>query len=169
MFPPETELQVTREAIRLAEKLLDAQLAIIGALAQRAGALAGVFGAGATALLAAEVLVLSALHEALSLRIYVGTLVAPAIMFAACTLCGMAAGTSTFQPAGNFPEAWRGNITLEDLNEALKGELENYQKYLKDNDDTLKAHAQYLRCGLLVGFCSPVTLALIGAIYFYFR
>jgi hypothetical protein len=169
MFPPETHPQVTREAVRLAEKLLDSQLALIGALAQRAGALAGVFGAGATAMLGAEVLVMNALHEPLTLRVYAIALIAPAIMFVACTFCGMAAGTSSFQPAGNLPAAWKGNVTEDDLNEALKGELDNYQKYLDDNDKTISTHAKYFRCGLSIGFCSPITLALIGAVYFYGR
>jgi hypothetical protein len=66
-------------------------------------------------------------------------------MFVACTFCGMAAGTSSFQPAGNLPAAWQGNVTEADLNEALKGELDNYQKYLADNDKTIGLTYQVVR------------------------
>lgn len=169
MLPADTDIDVVKEAIRLAEKQLDAQLAIISAMAQRAGALAGVLGAGATAMLGAEVLVLNSLKVDLSLGAFMGALIAPMFMFAGCAYCGMAAGTSTFQTSGNYPEAWRGNITKDDYKDALIGELINYQAYIVDNDHILKDHAGYLRRGLRFGFISPIALALIGAVFFYYR
>ena len=101
LFDAKTDESVLREAVRLAEKCLDAQLAIISALAQRAGALAAMFGAGATAMLAAELVAIGALKLPLDLLAYAVALMAPAIMFTGCTLCGMAASTSTFQTSGN--------------------------------------------------------------------
>lgn len=169
MFPSETSIVVLREVIRLAEKHLDAQLAIISALAQRAGALAGVLGAGATAMLGAELLVVNALGVGLNLSVFGAALLAPMIMFVGCAYCGRAAGTSTFQTAGNFPKAWVGNVTEADLNEALVGELSNYQKYLEDNDRIITDHARYFRFGLLLGFASPIVLTLVGAAFFYCR
>ena len=169
MFANETSIVVLREVVRLAEKHLDAQLAIISALAQRAGALAGVLGAGATAMLGAELLVVNALGVGLNLSVFGAALLAPMIMFAGCAYCGSAAGTSTFQTSGNFPKAWAGNVTEGDLNEALVGELSNYQMYIEGNDRIITNHARYLRFGLLFGFASPVVLSLVGAVFFYYR
>lgn len=167
MFPNDANIVVLREVIRLSEKYLDAQLTIMGALAQRAGALAGVLGAGATAMLGAELLVLNALNVKLNLAAYGAALVSPMVMFAGCAYCGRAAGTSTFQTSGNFPSAWSGNVSEADLNEAFVGELENYEKYIKDNHQIIADHARYLKLGLILGFASPIVLALIGAAFFY--
>jgi hypothetical protein len=89
------------------------------------------------------------------------------IMFAGCALCGKAAGTSTFQPAGNEPKAWIGNVVETDLNDALIGELDNYQTYITDNGAIITKHAKYLRNGLRLGFASPIVLALTGMAFFY--
>lgn len=169
MFPNDTHIVVLREVVRLAEKCLDAQLMIISALAQRAGALAGVLGAGATAMLGAELLVLNALDVKLNLSAFGTALLAPMVLFAGCAYCGRAAGTSTFQTSGNFPSAWSGNVTEPDLNEALVGELENYEKYINDNHRIIADHARYLRFGLLLGFASPIVLAVVGAFFFFCR
>jgi hypothetical protein len=166
LFDAKTELGVLREAVRFAEKCLDAQLTIISALAQRAGSLAAMFGAGATAMLGAELAALAALKMPLNLQAYGVALVAPAIMFAGCTLCGMAASTSTFQTAGNDPSGW---CTEADLCGALIGELGNYNGYVRHNDGIISRHARHLRFGLRLGFLSPVTLAVIGACFFYLR
>lgn len=166
LFDAKTDESVLREAVRLAEKCLDAQLAIISALAQRAGALAAMFGAGATAMLAAELVAIGALKLPLDLLAYAVALMAPAIMFTGCTLCGMAASTSTFQTSGNYPSGWCKNVTKEDLYGALIGELENYDEYIGHNNKIISTHARYLRYGLKFGFLSPIVLAAIGALFF---
>lgn len=158
-----------KEAVRLAEKQLDAQLTIIGALAQRAGALAAMLGAGATAMLGAEILALNALRVEQTLGTYLAALLAPSLMFAGCAYCGMAAGTSKFQTSGDFPSSWEGNNTRDDMKDFLVGELRNYQKYIDDNDVIIRSHADYLRRGLRWGFLSPILLTLIGAAFFYYR
>lgn len=169
MLPSDTHFNIVREAVRLAEKQLDAQLTIIGALAQRAGALSGVLGAGATAMLGAEILMLNALKINLGLGAFLAALIAPMVMFTGCALCGMAAGTSTFQIAGNYPASWQGNITEDDLKDALIGELNNYQGYILENDAIINLHAEYLRRGLRFGFTSPIVLATIGIVFFYYH
>lgn len=169
MLPDNTSPEVVKEAIRSAEKFLDAQLAIISALAQRSGALAAMMGAGATAMLGAELLVLNALAVKLTLGAYVVTLIAPMIMFGGCCFCGLAAGTSTFQTAGTLPHLWAGNLTAQELNVAQIGELDNYQKYLVDNDVIISRHAKYLRIGLVLGFMSPIALVLVGGAFFAIR
>ncbi|MSP75690.1 MAG: hypothetical protein EXR12_06100 [Rhodospirillaceae bacterium] len=120
-------------------------------------------------MLGAELLVLNALDVKLNLAAFGVALMAPMVMFAGCAYCGRAAGTSSFQTSGNFPSAWSGNVAESDLNEAFVGELENYEKYIKDNHQIIADHARYLRFGLLLGFASPIVLALIGAIFFYCR
>lgn len=166
LFAPETDAGVLKEAVRLSEKLLDAQLTIISAMAQRAGALAAMMGAGATAMLGAELLALGVLREPFTWRAYAVAMIAPSILFAGCTFCGMAAGTSKFQTAGNLPSAWKGNVAPDDLCDALCGELENYEGYARLNATILARHAGYLRRGLRLGFAAPVVLAMIGAVYF---
>jgi hypothetical protein len=169
LFDANCDEVILREAVRLAEKCLDAQLTIISALAQRAGSLAAMFGAGATAMLAAELVAIGVLKLPLDLRAYGVALLAPAIMFAGCTLCGMAASTSTFQTSGNYPSFWCKNVTEAHLCAALIGELDNYDGYIKHNDKIIVAHARYLRSGLRLGFWSPVTLAVVGAVFFSLR
>ncbi|MFI5001221.1 MAG: hypothetical protein ACHQK9_15195 [Reyranellales bacterium] len=167
MFPAETNLLVLREAIRFAEKSLDAQLAIITALAQRAAGLATMLGAAAAATLTVEVTILNAFHDAPTLRLFILAAIAPLLMLAGCAYCGKAAATSTFQTAGNYPASWKGNVTEADLNDALAGELDNYQEYLVHNDGIIASHAGYLQTGLRLGFGSLAVLMLVGAAFFY--
>lgn len=165
IFPDNTSLDVLREVARLAEKNLDAQLVVVGALAQRAGALAGMFGAGSLAMLAVELSFLTLLQGELSIVTYGIALLAPSTMFVGCTLCGRAAGTSKFDLAGGQPKRWAGNVTKEDLNDGLIGEITNYQKYLENNTLIISQHAKSLRWGLRLGLSSPIMLVIVGAGY----
>ncbi len=168
-FDKDTNDAVVREALRSSEKWLDAQLAVVSSLSQRAGAMAAMLGASATAMLGAELVVLAALSMPLNLWTYGGALVAPGIMFVGCAFCGSAARSSKFYLPGNFPSAWFGNHTEEDLHLALIGELDNYDKYIRDNGDIISRHALWLRIGLRCGFASPLVLAAIGAACIYFQ
>lgn len=165
MFDTKTELPVVKEIVRLAEKKLDAQLQIISALAQRAGALASILGAGATAMLGGELAFLNYLHTSISVSSFIGALIAPGLAYVGCVLCGRAAGTSKFQTSGNHPRSWKENVKEADLAEALCGEAENYQQYIDDNDKIIRAHAAYLRWGLRFGAASPIALVLAGLLF----
>jgi len=165
MLHNDTEMEVVKEVIRLAEKKLDAQLAIISALAQRSGALASILGAGATAMFAAEVAMINLLRINISLTVVLIALVAPSIAYVGCIYCGLAAGTSKFQTAGNHPVAWKDNRKNEELREALIGEIENYQAYLTYNDKVISKLARYLSRGLRYGVASPIALASMSLLF----
>jgi len=169
VLPDETEVEVVREVVRLSEKHLDAQLAIIGALAQRAGALAGMFGAGSLAMLAVELSLLNLLKGELTIWAYCIALIAPAVMFSGCAYCGLAAGTSLFNLPGTMPRGWVGNSTAADVKDALLGEVTNYQGYIDENNKIIKRHARSFRRGLVLGLSSPIVLVAVGAAYIALR
>jgi len=169
MFPDTANLDVLKEVVRLSEKYLDAQLSIIAALSQRAAAIAGMFGAGALAMVAVLVAVLNAQRPDATLLVFGIAMIPPIAMFAGCVCCALAASAGTFQPAGSDPISWKGNQAKEDLNEALVGQLDNYQGYITGNAAIITRHARHFRYGLMIGLTAPALLAAIGAAHFFFR
>lgn len=120
-------------------------------------------------MLGGELVALNAMRVPLDLWTYGGALLAPAVMFIGCALCGRAAGSSNFYLAGNFPGAWFGNHTKEDLKLALIGELDNYDIYIRGKGDIISRHAKRLHIGLRFGFVSSIVLVAIGAACIHFH
>jgi len=167
MFPDTADLDILKEVIRLSEKYLDAQLSIIAALSQRAATIAGMFGAGSLAMVAVIVTVLNAQRPNATLLVYGVAMTPPSAMFAGCVLCALAASAGTFQPAGSDPQKWKGNKAKKHLNEALVGQLNNYQNYITGNAAIIARHARNFRRGLVIGLTAPLLLAAIGALHFF--
>jgi hypothetical protein len=169
MFPDTADLDILKEVVRLSEKYLDAQLSIIAALSQRAAAITGMFGAGALAMVAVLVTVLNAQRPDATLLIYGLAMIPPAAMFVGCVYCALAASAGTFHPAGSDPLRWKGNTAKKHLNEALVGQLNNYQSYITGNAAIIARHARHFQRGLIIGLTAPVLLAVIGAAHFLLR
>ena len=141
------------------EAYLAGQLKLATSADQRASMLAGVFTAGATAVIAGLLTLHTAEKIALAQKfpVYLGGGVGFLLFLAAASFCIAAIFPVGFWLPGNEPQAWYRDIEgAKDLKLALGEEAEHIQSKISENREVLSKNATRFKIGAILGIAAPI-------------
>lgn len=137
---------------------LDGQLRLATSADGRAAALAGVFTAAGSALIAG-LIALSVSQIALSSKypMFLGGGIAALLFLIAAAHCISAILPTGFYLPGNEPSSWYEDVTSKKpMIEALGEEAEHIQSKIEDNRKVLKRNARLFKRAALIGISAPM-------------
>ncbi|MCG8512397.1 MAG: hypothetical protein MI741_24530, partial [Rhodospirillales bacterium] len=117
---------------------------------------AGIYATAGTAIIAGVGTAAATMGESLPISLVIGAVIATALFLGGSYSCVMAILPTSFYLPGSHPESW-----YEDVNEgrylkdALGEASENYQGYIKSNNDTLSRNAVQFKRGAFLGISAP--------------
>lgn len=155
-----------REAYRLAEERLTAQVQIAVSADSRATVLAGLFAAAATGVVGAIASAWETLHKAENMGLLHGSYATAGIFLVGAALCALSSFPIRFHVPGILPANWYPDIASNrSLILTIGDQLDEYDTGLFDNDRTLARNACIFRVGAFMGILAPL-FGLLIAIYF---
>jgi hypothetical protein len=164
----QSDEKIIQEIIREAEAYLQAQLSLAIAADQRSSVMASVFAAGAAAVMAGLMTLAASDHAQAYVAIYVGGIVASALMLAGAALCIRAAQPTDFAVPGNMPACWYDDIgKAKDFKLLLGEQAEIYQSQIAENNATLTANARYFAWGARLSIGAPLVGFFLWLIFVY--